>query len=96
MSELNKITIFIPTPLRPFTDNQKKIFVKGSNVSEALMELITFFPRLKQHLFNEDGQIRNFVNVYLNDEDIRYLEDKNSVVRNGDTIAIIPSIAGGK
>ncbi|MFW9854955.1 MAG: MoaD/ThiS family protein [Candidatus Thorarchaeota archaeon] len=90
-----EIVILIPTPLRPYTDDQKAITLTGNTVGDILEQLTVRFPRLGKHLYNEDGNLRSFVNVYLNDEDIRYLDNEKSIVKNGDTISIIPSIAGG-
>ena len=88
--------IHIPTPLRVYTDKQDTIPVEASTVSEALSALTSRHPELKRHLFSEEGKLRAFVNVYLNDEDIRYLPDKEGTRVNGkDELSIIPSIAGG-
>ena len=88
-------TIHIPTPLRPFTDKQEAVEVSGATVGELLADLTTKYDGLKKHLYTEEGKLRNFVNVYLNDEDIRYLEKEKTAVKPGDTISIIPSVAGG-
>jgi len=71
------------------------VSVAGATVGEALGSLTTRFPDLKAHLFGDDGELRSFVNVYLNDEDIRYLDKGATAVADGDTLSIIPSIAGG-
>jgi molybdopterin converting factor small subunit len=90
------MTIFIPTPLRPYAGGNKSLEVAASTVSGALGELTSLYPDLKKHLFNEQGKVRAFVNLYLNDEDVRYLPQKEeSPVSAGDTLSIIPSIAGG-
>jgi len=96
MSKNKEITIFIPTPLRTFTDNQKNVTVTGENIDNALRSLIEQYPKLKNHLFDDKGSLRNFVNVYLNDEDIRYLNKEEVILQEGDSLAIVPSIAGGK
>lgn len=89
------ITISIPTPLRNYTGNNKTVEIDAKSVSEALEKLVVEYPKLKNHLF-EDDELRNFVNIYVNDEDIRYLEDKQQTsLQDGDNVAIIPSIAGG-
>jgi sulfur-carrier protein len=91
------MTIIIPTPLRPFVDGQSKIEVSAPTVKGALDALTLDRPELRKHLFNAEGKIRAFVNLYLNDEDIRYLPQKeDSVVLESDTLTIIPSIAGGR
>ena len=88
-------TVFIPTPLRPFTDQQATVQVGGSNVGEVLQNLVTVHAELKHHLFNTDGKLRSFVNVYVNDEDIRYLSKEQTPVGEKDTVSIVPSVAGG-
>jgi len=87
--------ILIPTPLRPFTGKQDAVEVDGTTIGELLVNLTTTYAGLKPHLYNEQGKLRSFVNVYLNDEDIRYLEKEKTPVKPGDTISIIPSVAGG-
>lgn len=87
--------ILIPTPLRPFTGKQDAVEVDGATIGELLINLTTKYAGLKPHLYNEQGKLRSFVNVYLNDEDIRYLEKEKTAVKAGDTISIIPSVAGG-
>jgi molybdopterin converting factor small subunit len=87
--------ILIPTPLRQYADKKDAIDVSGSTVGEALSNLTSRYSDLKKHLYNDDGKLRAFVNVYLNDEDIRYLGKENTPVQDGDTLAIVPSIAGG-
>ena len=87
--------ILIPTPLRPFTGKQDAVEVEGATIGELLANLTTKHEGLKPHLYNEQGKLRSFVNVYLNDEDIRYLEKDKTPVKPGDTISIIPSVAGG-
>jgi adenylyltransferase/sulfurtransferase len=85
----------IPTALRPYADNKDSIDVPGENVDEAMNALIRNFPDLRKHLFTEDGKVRNFVNIYINDDDIRYLDNGNSRVKDGDVICLVPSVAGG-
>ena len=88
-------TVFIPTPLRPFTDQQATVQVGGSSVGEVLQNLVTVHAELRNHLFNADGKLRSFVNVYVNDEDIRYLSKEQTPVGDKDTVSIVPSVAGG-
>ena len=88
--------ILIPTPLRPFTGKQDAVEVDGATIGELLTNLTSKYEGLKPHLYNEQGKLRSFVNVYLNDEDIRYLEKEKTTVKPGDTISIIPSVAGGR
>jgi len=87
--------ILIPTPLRPYTDKQDAVEADGATVGEVLANLTTRHAGLKGHLYNEQGRLRSFVNVYINDEDIRYLQKEQTPVKAGDTLSIIPSVAGG-
>tara|TARA_B100001123_G_scaffold451009_1_gene625929 strand:+ start:4100 stop:4381 length:282 start_codon:yes stop_codon:yes gene_type:complete len=87
--------VMIPTPLRPFTDKQDAVEITGSTVGEILTQLTAKHEGLQKHLYNEDGKLRSFVNIYLNDEDIRYLQREETPVKSGDTLSIIPSVAGG-
>jgi molybdopterin converting factor small subunit len=89
--------IHIPTPLRQYVGKQPTIDVRATTVRDALAQLTAQHPDLKRHLYTDDGKLRAFVNVYLNDEDIRYLDGKeNAPVKESDNLSIIPSIAGGK
>ena len=88
-------TVFIPTPLRPFTDQQATVQVAGASVGEVLQNLVTVHAELRHHLYNTDGKLRSFVNVYVNDEDIRYLKKEQTPVGANDTVSIVPSVAGG-
>src|SRR2546430_14540767 len=87
--------ILIPTPLRQYTGKQDTVQVKGGTVGEALTALTTQHQDLRRNIYNDEGKLRSFVNVYLNDEDIRYLSKEATPVKEGDTISIVPSIAGG-
>jgi adenylyltransferase/sulfurtransferase len=87
--------INIPTPLRPFTDKKESVEVSGTTVGELLADLTTRYEGLRKHLYADNGRLRNFVNVYLNDEDIRYLQREDTPVKAGDTLSIVPSVAGG-
>src|SRR5882762_1474145 len=87
--------ILIPTPLRPFTDKKDAVEVEGATIGELLADLTNKHAGLKAHLYNDQGKLRSFVNVYLNDEDIRYLQKEQTPVNAGDTVSIIPSVAGG-
>jgi len=89
------VKVIIPTPLRQYAGKQESIQVQAVTVGEALSALTGQFAELKKHLFADDGRLRSFVNVYLNDEDIRYLQKDQTRVKEGDTISIVPSIAGG-
>ncbi|MGH9515172.1 MAG: ubiquitin-like small modifier protein 1 [Terriglobales bacterium] len=87
--------IHIPTPLRQYAGKQPAVDVKGSTVAEALSGLVSQHPDLRRHLYTEEGKLRAFVNVYVNDEDVRYLQKEATAVSDGDDISIVPSIAGG-
>jgi molybdopterin converting factor small subunit len=87
--------ILLPTPLRQYSNKQPSVELHASTVGEALSTLVAEHPDLRRHLYNEDGKLRAFVNVYLNDEDVRYLEKEATPVSDSDTISIVPSIAGG-
>src|SRR5262245_52301895 len=87
--------ILIPTPLRPYTDKQDAVDASGATVGELLADLTRRHSGLKAHLFNDQGKLRSFVNVYVNDEDIRYLQKEQTPISAGDTVSIIPSVAGG-
>ncbi len=87
--------VFIPTPLRQFTNQNTELVVDGKTVGEVLHNLAAGNPPLQRHIFSDDGKIRGFVNVYLNNEDIRFLQKEQTLVNDHDTISIIPSIAGG-
>ena len=88
------IQIHIPTPMRQHTQGQALVEVSGASVQAALDDLGQKFPGITQRLF-DNGQVRRFVNVYLNDEDIRYLDSLATPVKDGDQLAIIPAVAGG-
>ena len=90
---MNKI--HIPTPLRQYVGKQSSVEVAGATVGEAMTALVASHPDLKKHLYTDEGKLRAFVNVYVNDEDIRYLQKDETALKEGDSISIVPSIAGG-
>jgi len=85
----------IPTPLRKLTNDEELVEVNASNVAAAILELQTRYPGIKERLVDETGAIRRFVNVYVNEEDIRFLQNQETPLKNTDEISIIPAIAGG-
>ena len=87
-------SIKIPTPLRAYTNNQAQVSVTGTTVGQALNDLTDQYPELRQHLFN-GADLRNFVNVFLDDEDVRFLDGLSTEITENDNLRIIPSIAGG-
>lgn len=88
--------ILVPTPLRQYAGKQSTVNVQAATVGEALSSLTSAYPDLRKHLYNDEGKLRAFVNLYLNDEDIRYLQLDQTTVNDGDTLSIVPSIAGGR
>ena len=89
------VSIAIPTALRPYTDDRATVRVEAATAGEALEALTTAHPSLARHLRGADGRLRSFVNVYLNDEDIRHLQKEQTPLKDGDTLIIVPSVAGG-
>ena len=89
------VTIHIPTPLRRFTGDAGEVEAQGETVGEAMRDLVRRHPALERHLYTDDGSLRTFVNLFLNDEDVRHLAREATPVSQGDTLSIIPSIAGG-
>ncbi|MEI8341498.1 MAG: ubiquitin-like small modifier protein 1 [Verrucomicrobiota bacterium] len=88
-------TIRIPTPLRKLTNEQEVVQAAGLNIEEIIADLDKNFPGLKERICDENGNVRRFVNVFVNDEDIRFLDEKATAVNEGDEISIVPAIAGG-
>ena len=89
------VMVEMPSALRQFADNQDELDSDGKNVEEVLADLCRKFPELKQNLYEDEGSIRNFINIYVNDEDIRYVDGMQTGLKDGDRIQIVPSIAGG-
>ncbi|HJS18881.1 MAG TPA: MoaD/ThiS family protein [Anaerolineales bacterium] len=85
----------IPTPLRSYTSGQSEVQVGGSNISEALADLTTQYPPIKPHLFNDSGELRPFVNLFVGENNIKDLQGVNTPIKDGDRLVLIPSIAGG-
>ena len=90
------VKVIIPTPLRQYTGKKESIEVEAKTVAEALSSLTDHYSDLRRHLYNDEGKLRSFVNIYLNDEDIRYLQKEATPLNSNDVISIVPSIAGGK
>jgi adenylyltransferase/sulfurtransferase len=88
--------VLIPTPLRQYAGKNDSVELGGTTVGEVLSELTSQHPDLRRHLYSDEGKLRSFVNVYLNDEDIRYLQKDSTPVKDSDTLSIVPSIAGGR
>ena len=85
----------IPTPLRKLTNEIEVVSVAGGTIAEVLTSLETAYPGIKERLCDADGNIRRFINVFVNDEDVRFLEETATVVKDSDEISIVPAIAGG-
>jgi molybdopterin synthase sulfur carrier subunit len=88
-------TIIIPTPLRKFTNNTAKLQIKSGTISESITELTNNFPELKRHLLDDKGQIRSFVNIFVGDDDIRDLQQEQTIIKDDTIVSIVPAIAGG-
>jgi sulfur-carrier protein len=89
------ITVRIPTPLRGLTGGQGEVAATGGSVAELIEDIEKKYPGLKERIYDEQAKIRRFVNIYLNDEDIRFLNGPETSIRDGDVVSIIPAIAGG-
>lgn len=85
----------IPTPLRAYTSGQSEVSVSGANIAEALTDLTSQYPAIQPHLFNESGDLRPFVNLFVGEKNIRDLQGVNTPINEGDRVMLIPSIAGG-
>ena len=88
------ITVRIPTPLRTLTSGKEEVHATGSTVADVIVSLETQFPGMRERLLDEKG-VRRFINLYLNDEDVRFLQVLNTPVKDGDSVTIVPAIAGG-
>ena len=89
------IIVEIPSALKQYVNNHDQVEVSGNSIEEAFINLCKEYSGLKQNLFDENGNFRSFINIYLNDNDIRYADGMHSIVKDGDSIQIVPSIAGG-
>jgi sulfur-carrier protein len=90
------IKVRIPTPLRPLTKGQGEVEINGTNVADMIENLNISHPGLKDRVCDEKGELRRFVNVYVNEEDIRFLKGKETPLKDGDEVSIVPAIAGGR
>lgn len=90
------IKVRIPTPLRPLTRGQGEVETKGASIAEMIANLEAMHPGMKDRLCDEKGELRRFVNVYVNDQDIRFLSGKETALKDGDEVSIVPAIAGGR
>ncbi|HSD29537.1 MAG TPA: ubiquitin-like small modifier protein 1 [Vicinamibacteria bacterium] len=90
-----KVTVLIPTPLRGHVDGQARLELAGATVGEVLGVLVDRYPKLRDRLFNERDELNRFLNVFLNDEDVRFLQSLDTPVKDGDGVTLVPAIAGG-
>ena len=90
------VKVLIPTPLRNLTNNQAEVLAEGGTIAELITNLSNSYNGLRDRLVDENGKIRRFVNIYLNEEDIRFLQGETTALKAGDQISIVPAIAGGK
>jgi molybdopterin converting factor small subunit len=88
-------TVIIPTPLRKFTNNSARLNVQGHTIWDMIQKLITQFPDLRKHLLDANGRVPSFINIFVNDDDIRNLQREQTVVMENATVSIVPAIAGG-
>lgn len=89
------VNVLIPTPLRKLTENQDTVAIEAATVDEMVQGLEVKFPGFGQRLRDENGELRRFINIYVNDEDIRFLKGKETALKDGDNVSIVPAIAGG-
>mgnify|MGYP002633025291 FL=1 len=89
------VSVRIPTPLRKLTNDEELVTVEAATIGDAISELQTKYPGIKERLVDDNGEVRRFVNIYVNEEDIRFLENKETLIKDGDEVSIIPAIAGG-
>ncbi|MFB6097915.1 MAG: ubiquitin-like small modifier protein 1 [Salinibacter sp.] len=94
-TEATTVTVRIPTPLRSATDGQSTVDVEAATVDEALRTLVDRYPDLADNLYNDEDELRQFVNIYVGDEDVRFGEGVGTPLEPGDEVSIVPSIAGG-
>ncbi len=90
------ITVRVPTPLQKLTQNQAEVKASGANIKELIEDLEKNFPGIKARICDENGKVRKFINIYVNEEDIRFLQRDETPLKNGDEVSIIPAIAGGR
>ncbi|MFH1784783.1 MAG: ubiquitin-like small modifier protein 1 [bacterium] len=90
------IKVRIPTPLQKLTGNQGEVKIEGTNVKQLLENLETQYPGIKERICDEQGKVRRFINIYVNQEDVRFMQQDETPVKDGDEVSIIPAIAGGE
>jgi sulfur-carrier protein len=90
------VTVRIPTPLRSLTKGSAEVHAEGDNVDDVVHDLERQFPGLRDRLMDEKGELRRFINLYVNEEDVRFLDGRTTILKEGDTVSIVPAIAGGR
>lgn len=90
------VIVRIPAPLQKLTKNQADVRARGGNIRELIDDLEKNFPGLKERIYDETGKVRRFINIYVNEEDVRFLKQDNTTLQDGDEVSIIPAIAGGR
>ena len=90
------VKVKIPTPLRKLTSNQSEVEVQGNTIGSILSDMESSYPGIKDRICDESGDVRRFINIYVNEEDIRFMDGTGTSVKDGDKISIVPAIAGGK
>src|SRR5713101_4222380 len=90
------VLVRIPTPLRSITKGSAEVQTKGGTVDDVMQDLERQFPGLRDRLVDESGELRRFINLYVNEEDVRFLQGRTTVLKDGDTVSIVPAIAGGR
>ena len=89
------VSVLIPTPLRKFTNNEETVSVPAGTIADLIASLEAQYPGIKARLTDDTGELRRFINIYVNEEDIRFLEGKDTPIKEGDAVSIVPAIAGG-
>ena len=89
------VNVLVPTPLRKFTNEQEMVDVAAGTIAALIVELDRQFPGIGKRLTDEKGELRRFINIYVNEEDIRFLSGKDTEIKDGDAVSIVPAIAGG-
>lgn len=90
------VLVRIPTPLRAVTKGAGEVYAKGANVDELIEDLERQFPGLRERLVEDGGEVRRFINIYVNEEDIRFLQGRGTALKDGDQVSIVPAISGGQ
>ncbi len=91
-----QVTVRVPAPLQKLTQNQGEVKASGANIRELIEDLEKKFPGIEERIYDETGKIRRFINIYVNEEDVRFLQKEETSLKDGDEVSIIPAIAGGR